>query len=46
MYTADADRRIEIETELDKLKDGYSYTEIILDDWANSDKYRKEENVS
>ena len=28
------------------IKNGYSYTEIVLDDWINSDKYRKEENVS
>ena len=37
----------QLEYAINKLvKDGYSYTEIILDDWANSDKYRKEENVS
>ena len=28
------------------IKNGYSYTEIVLDDWINSVKYRKEENVS
>ena len=28
------------------IKNGYSYTEIVLDDWINSVKYRKEEKVS
>ena len=28
------------------IKNGYSYTEIVLDDWINSVKYRKEDKAS